>query len=119
MLDRSDVVLASLTGVSLTLTPMRDAQGTLHCRASFTATLTSKDWCTSPTYNQGLGQVLQVYFETSGHALVLPWTMGAFKIEALGSSQNLNYEKDLDPKVFENSTEVQLVIQPCLWKKCP
>jgi len=119
MLESSDVLLATLNDIRLTLTPGKDAAGNDVCLATLTATLSGNGWCTSTTYNQGLGQVLQVYLEKAGHALILPWTLGAVKIQASGTSQTLSYTKALDAKILESAVEAQIVIQPCLWKKCP
>jgi len=119
MLESSDVVLATLQDITLSLTPSKDAAGNEICLTTLTATLSGNGWCTSTTYNQGLGQVIRVYFEKAGHALTIPWTLGTVKIEASGVSQTLSYSKAFDVKILETAMEAEIVIQPCLWNRCP
>jgi hypothetical protein len=120
MLSSKGVVLATLKDVKVTLTPAQDGAGKNVCKATFAATLVTSQWCTSPTHNQGLGQVLQIYLEKGDHALVLPWTVGAFKVDGPQRTQALSYEKTLDVKALGPATaEAEIIVQPCLWKKCP
>lgn len=118
MLESKGVTLVTLRDLVVTLKPEQTAEGKSVCRATVAGTVVGSQWCTSPTYKEGLGQVLAVYFEKADHSLVLPWTAGAFKVGGAGSGAGLSFEKVLDAKAL-TAAEAEIVVQPGLWLKCP
>jgi hypothetical protein len=107
-------VLVTLENLRLTLEP--DGNGS---RLTLTGTVRARGYCTSSSWNGGVGQVVQIFLETADHALLQPWTAGALQVTGGRTSEPLSFSKTLPALKAEAPAKAELVVQPALWVKCP
>jgi hypothetical protein len=112
-------VVASLENVRLTLGPDPAAPGGGSLKAVWTATLHPRGYCTSATWNDGVGQVLQLFLEKDDNSLLVPWTLGALHVPSGSASQALSFERSLPSFSVAAAAKAEVVMKTCLWTKCP
>ena len=111
-------VVATLENVRLTLGPDPSAAGGGTWKAVWTATLRPHGYCTSPTWNDGVGQILQLFLEKDDNSLLLPWTLGALQV-AGSASKALSFERSIPATAGVSAGKAEVVMKTCLWTKCP
>jgi len=107
-------VLATIENLHLALEP--DGSGT---RLTLTGTLRAKGYCTSSSWNHGIGQVVQIFLENADNALLQPWTAGALHVQGGQTSEPFSFVKTLPALRTDAPAKAELVVQPALWVKCP
>jgi len=116
MMVESGPTLATFENLRVILQPDPSGNGS---KVTLTGTLRPKGYCTSPTWQGGIGQVIQIFFEKPDNSLLAPWTVGALKTGSGGVPLPLSFTSSLPTLSPALAAQAELVIQACLWTKCP
>ena len=104
--------------VGVQLTP-QSGGGPVLATATVRGDITSSGWETKPDFNGAVGQNIYIRFlDPNGANVVEPWLAITRQVRCDTNQLIIDGEHTFPRLVFDQTTQVEFVLQPYAWKKC-